>query len=350
MTSSIAAVIGGTEIYWAGIVIAFGAVAGFLFAYALYTAHSGRGGGMWVMFGISLVLALLFSRLVHFWFSREQYDGFLSALTDFSLGSFWLPGAVLALVPAAHLVERMGFPDDPGELLDAFAPGAAFTIAMTRLSALFGTTCRSMYRVTPQLLRRYPFACPPDAGTESTSWHFAPFFMMAVLMMLVMLFMFFFYLGHHADRMEKPCSRSGNVARLTLALYCAVEFVVDSTRNDSMTLHFRILRFLNPRRTVISFTQLCALVGLLLVMFYYVRNSVAAKGKTGRTTALGALFAASLIGACLTEIFVQRYTGHALLLTLLQSLFAALMVTAVFLTAFSCREQHPPEEPEEAEE
>ena len=338
MNASLAACFGSTFLYWNGIIIAFGIAAGFLLMYSLYTAHSGPGSGLWIMLCAAIAIGVPASRLIHFYFNKEQYAGLIDALTDYSGGSFWLPAAVLALVPAAWLTHLLRFPYNAGELLDAAAPGAAFTVAMVRFSALFGNTCRSMIPVTSPALQTYPFA---DAVTDAAGrkvYHFASFFVMALLMLLVMLAALIFYFRHHADKMVRPCSRSGNAARLTLVLYCAVVLVLDSTRADSSYLNFGLLQFLNPYVSFVSLTQLFSAVAMLAVMIYYSRCSAAANGAKPKWIALLAVWILGLAGTGVSEYLVQRYTNRFALFSLTQSLSVLMMVISTVIMYITCRE------------
>ena len=340
MNAAIAACIGSTFLYWSGMIIAVGIAAGFLLTYALYTAHSGRGSGLWVMLVFTLVIGIPASRLIHFYFNKEQYAGLVSALTDYSGGSFWLPAALLAMIPAAFLVRALHFPGTAGEMLDAAAPGAALAVAMIRFSALFGTSCRSMIVVTSPFFQTYPFADAVTDAKGNAVYHFASFFIMALLMLFVMLAMLIFYFRHHADRMAVPCSRSGNVARLFLVLYCAVELVIDSTRADSSYLNFSFLQFLNPYVSFVSLTQLFAAVSMLAVMIYYSRCSAAANGATLKWKLLLVIWVLALVGVGVSEYLVQRYTNRYALFYLTQSISALLMAATVIIMYITCRQKN----------
>ena len=345
MSSPVALILGGTSVYWSGIIIAVGIGAGFLLTYALYTAHSGRGECLWMVFALSLLIGLIFSRLVHFFYNREQYRGLVSALSDFSRGSFWLPGAAAAVIPAAILTSRMYMHDDSRELLDACAPGLAFAVAMIRLSALFNTTCRSSIPVREKWMQRYPFASLTVDAVGNRSWHFATFFVMAILMLAVMLGMLAFYIRHHADRMRSPCPRSGNVAILTMTLICAAEFVMDSTRSDPTTISFRFLQFLNPAASFISLTQIVCAGGLIFAICYYGRYALQAEDKDQRVIPLFVLFGISFVFGGITEYLVQRYTGHPALLYSLQGACALLMAFSVWAAYYLCRERAQKDDP-----
>ena len=93
MNPSIAAYYGTTAIYWSAVIIVLGVAAGFLLSYSIYTAHSGRGTAMLVLLPFTLLFGVLLSRAVHFYCNQEQYGGLWQAMTEYSSGSFWLPGA-----------------------------------------------------------------------------------------------------------------------------------------------------------------------------------------------------------------------------------------------------------------
>lgn len=342
MTASVAAVIGSVGITWSGLTVGFGILSAFLLSYSLYTAHSGRGRGMWLFLCFMILPAVVFSRVGYVLFHAVEFHGFFSALTDFSDGGFWFPGVILAAYPAALLVGKTALPDEPEELLDALAPGLAFFAGMARLSTVFGNTCRSMYHVTAPALRRFPFAVRMAASSGAGSWRFATFYMMALMSFALSIVSLVFYMTHHGDKMKKPCGRHGNVARLTFAVFCAVELVLDSTRADRTALSFRLLRFLNRQMREISVTQIFAVVSLLAVMLYYSSCAGRAREQSRRPRLIRwLLFGSGLVCAVAAEYLVQRYTAHALLLTLLLALAAGAMAAGVVLAYRACRAEEP---------
>ena len=344
MNSAIAFCFGSVAVYWSGIVIAAGALAGFLLAYSLYTAHSGRGSDMWILFAFSLILGVFFSRLVHVLSNPEQYGSLPRAFFDGSQGSFWLPGAVLALVPAAVLARRFGSGVSAGELLDAAAPGMALAAAFIRFSALFTNSCRSVFPISSPALQRYPFAAPApytDASGDVV-YHFASFFIMALVMLLITVALVAFYIRFHGEKTKPPCSRSGNTARLFLAAYCAVEFVIDSTRSDASPVHFLLLRFLNRFTVSVRLTQLFAAVSLILLMVYYTRCSGKANGLQRLQKGLCVLFTLAMAGCIITEILLRRSDAWLLLYSA-QTVSAVLAFACIFLQYRTCRDDTPEE-------
>ena len=75
-----------------------------------------------------------------------------------------------------------------------------------------------------------------------------------------------------------PCARSGNVWRMFLLYYGAVEIVVDSLRNDSPLMHFHLISYLNQYSSFVSLAQVFAASTALYVLIYYSVHSVRANG------------------------------------------------------------------------
>ena len=337
MNNTIAVFVGHTAVYWSGIIIALGIAGGFLLSYSLYTAHSGRGNSMWVLLALSLVIGVLLSRGVHWYCNQEQYNGLARALTDYTGGSFWLPGALAGVVLAALLVKAFGMAESAGELLDAAAPGMMLTVAHIRFSAVYTNACRSMFTVQNRKLHLYPFASADADAAGNVTWHFATFMFMAIAALVIFAVSMVMYYRRHAVKMKPPCSRTGNIARMTLVLYCVTELVLDSTRSDSVYVLFTFLQFLNKYVSFVSLTQLAAAVSVLAVMIYYARCARRAKVKKSRRVTCLVLYIVSLLGVGVTEYCVQRFTSAWRLCYALQSASALLMAVAVSLLYASLR-------------
>ena len=95
---------GSLVIYWSAIVITLGIAAGFLLSYGVHVSHGGTGAAMWVFLPFATVFSVLLSRLIHWYCHMEQYGGFFSALLDYSMGGYCLPGVLFGVILAAFLV------------------------------------------------------------------------------------------------------------------------------------------------------------------------------------------------------------------------------------------------------
>lgn len=334
---TIAVNIGNMVIYWSSIVILFGILSGFCLAYALYTAHSGRGSTMFVVFAFSLVFGVFISRLIHYYTHQEQYDGMFKALTDYSGGSYFLPGVILGVLAAAGLTDSLGLSDSKTEILDALAPGLMLTFAFVRLSALFTNACRGKILITNRRLQHLPIGSAVTTASGSTEYRFATFFVSFLLLLISAFILVVFYLKHHREPMKKPAKREGHVFHLFLIIYGVIELVMDSTRNDSTFPYFAVFQTLNRFASFISLTQLFAAISILILLIRYSKWSVKANGKSGKHYVLWGLYAVSLIGVGVSEYMVQRHGDMYRIFYSIMSGAAVLMAVSVILMYLSCR-------------
>ena len=128
--------------------------------------------------------------------------------------------------------------------------------------------------------------------------------------------------------MLRGMSRTGNVARLGLVLFAAIEIVLDSTRSDPVSIHFAFLTMFNKYVGFISVTMFVCAVCILCVFLHYFKG--VKRNGTGRPAPLLAGYIVSLVGVGASEYLVQRFTGMFMLYRSIQTLSAALMVFIVF--------------------
>ncbi|MDO5444709.1 MAG: prolipoprotein diacylglyceryl transferase [Eubacteriales bacterium] len=328
---------GDLVVYWSSVVIVLGILAGFCLAYSLYTAHSGRGSTMFVAFAFSLVFSVLISRFLHFYSHQEQYDGLFRALTDYSGGSYFLPGVVLGVLLGAGAARSLGFADSVSGILDAMAPGMALTFAMIRLSAFFTTACRGKISVTTHSLQHLPLASAVVTASGKTEYRFATYFITFLLLLVAMFILLVFYFRHHRDRMKPRCSREGHVFRLFIVLYGIIELVMDSTRNDSTFPYFSIFKTLNRFGSFVSLTQLFAAISILIVFIWYSKRAVAADGRRAGHWILWILFVAALTGVGVSEYLVQRHGDMYMLYYSTMSASALILGIVVVIMYVLCR-------------
>ena len=104
----IAVYTGQITLYWSGIVIALGIAAGLALTLALYPMDYRHNTAVWVLFPLALLFSVVFARAIHWYCHIEFYESFRSAMTDFSTGSFCIPGVLLGTWLAALLVRLLG--------------------------------------------------------------------------------------------------------------------------------------------------------------------------------------------------------------------------------------------------
>lgn len=301
----------GFDIYASAAVITLGYLLAVLLTLLCYARYHHSVAAVFTLSVFGFVFGVLFSRVLHWYFNGETYASFFAALTDYSVGSFCLPGALLGIWLAAWLTKKMGLTETVGELLDAAAPGVALLIACIRASALFNTTCRSRILVKAGWLHFLPFSVATQDAAGNTSYRMATFAIAAILMLAVTGMTADFFANKSRRRMKKGCPRTGHTACYFTLLYAAVEIVMDSTRYDSPLMHFRLLSSLNQYSAFISLAQVFAAFTVLGVLIRYSRLSIRCNGFRWYhpLSWLGFLVCLVAIGK-LGEYDVQRYAAY----------------------------------------
>ena len=336
MTDLILAEVMGLPIYASAAVITLGILLAVLLTLVLYRSRHKSGAAVMSLAVFSFVLGVFLSRTLHWYFNAETYASFVDAITDYSVGSFCLPGALLGIWLGAWITKKLGLTATMGELLDAAAPGTALLIALIRLSALFNTTCRSRILIKTRWLQLLPFAVSTSDSAGNQSYRMATFFIEFMLMLVVAWMLLRFFREKSDRRMKRGCPETGNAARLFVLLYAAVEIVMDSTRYDSPLMHFRLLSDLNQYSAFISLAQIFAGVTVLAVLIRYSRGSIRANGFRWYHPVIWLGFLASLFGiGKLGEYNVQRYAAYLRCYGIM-SASCLLMVVLVWAMYRSC--------------
>ncbi len=332
----IALYLGERSVHWSAIIITMGALCCLSFTIALYRQRSESLRAVLVLFPLGTVLGLFLARLMHWYFNTEIYGSFGAAFSNFDLGSFSIPGLILGIWLAAWLVFRLGLVPNTGMLLDCTAPGLALLIAFIRLSALFNNTCRSRIEIRATLFKTLPFAVSNRDAAGNTVWHLATFFIAFLVMLIVTLCVLGFYVRRGKRKMRPPCSRGGNVWRMFLLYYGAVEIVIDSLRNDSPLMHFHLISYLNQYSSFVSMAQVFAAATALYVLVYYSIKSIQARGFSFWHALSWVGFVLSLVGiGYFGEYKVQR-TAQYFKCYSIQILSCLLMVLIIRLVYESC--------------
>lgn len=319
MTSPIAIYSGPIVIYWSSLVIAVGLAAALCLGLALYRGSGGRAAAVLLLLPLSLLFSVPLCRLIHWYCHSEQYSGLFNALTDYSTGSYCLPGALLGVWLAAVLVRKLKFAPSTGALLDAAAPAMALAVAFIRLSALFNSSCRSKITFTSPLLRHLPLASAVTNSSGGVDYRFATFFVQFIIMLLLCLLLVRFY-GRRRTVPMGSGSSDGNVARMFLLWYSAVELVLDSTRYDASFFRFN---------NFVSVVQVVSALCILGVLIYYSVHAVRFRGLKFYNFALWFGFLLTVGAAGMSEYMVQRHGNWYLGCYGVMSLCVYLMVLLV---------------------
>ncbi len=99
---------GSTVLYWSSVIIVFGLLA-CLDAVAVPAARERRQQRRDASLLPACYTSVPICRVIHWYCHFEQYNGIWGALTDYSTGSYCLPGALLGVRLAALIVKKLGF-------------------------------------------------------------------------------------------------------------------------------------------------------------------------------------------------------------------------------------------------
>lgn len=326
--NAIAVSAGRLTVYWNSIVIILGLLSGLLLSLSL-CGKKCRASAVLCFYPLAAVFSVVFSRLIHWYSYMEQYASFAAAITDYGSGGYCITGILLGALLAGAIVRRLGLVWRVGSLFDAVIPGAVMSMAFIRLADVFGTACRSKITVMLPILQRLPFAIAATDSAGNTVYKFATFFMSFVLLLVLSLALVRFCAERCDVRMIPGISGTGNIARIGLVLFAAIEIVLDSTRSDPVSIHFAFLTMLNKYVGFISVTMFACAVSILCIFIHYYKGVRRTPGHGKAAALLLAGYIISLAGVGGTEYLVQRFTGMFVLYRSIQTLAAALMAFVV---------------------
>lgn len=250
---------------------------------------------------LSAVTGTLLSRVVYWYCMPGQFDGILSALTDFSRGGYSLVGVIIGVVLAVLIVRLVRMTDSVLSLMDTIAPGAALGIGIGRLSGFFSADDKGNVVFTEPEMQRLPFAYPvTDETTGSVTWRFASFLWesAAAFLIFAVLMVLIFLRISGIKRM-----RRGSAAMTFLSMFGATQATLESTRYDA--LHMRSNGF-------ISLMQLVALIMLLIPAVYYGIKLLVHNRNTKVPYVMWGTLLVAIGGAGFLEYKIQRSLYHAL--------------------------------------
>ena len=224
-------------INWNVLITVLSVISGFFVATTIYLKNGGRAVIMSLFYTLSIILSFLLSRLLHYLCHLEQYNNIGEAFTNYNIGSFFMPGIVLAVIILAAILRAVKLIDNLSILLDAMAPSLAFVMSMIRFADRFTGECQGKYVI--------------------------PSYLVSFLILLA-LFILLFILGISALSPAK-----GDMFRLFLAIYGASEIFIDSTRNDASHVFLpgeSMIAFNNAS----GFVALSQIIGAILCIYIFI--------------------------------------------------------------------------------
>ena len=289
---------GSISIYYSSVMIALGAASCFCLTWSLYRANGGRGSAVCIYLLLSTILSVVFSRILHWDCHSEQYESFISAVTDYSTGDFVLPGVFAGIAVSYLIVSAMRLTQDNPLILDCSAPGLAVLIILIRLSCLFNTSCRGKMTVDRPSLQRLPLASVINDTAGNAEYRFATFFFEAILLTILLIILLLFFSKLRSSTAKNGKSNSGSVWMMFVLWYSAIEIVMDSTRYDSSFARFN---------GFVSVVQMFCGVMMLAVLIYYSIRSVKFEGLKIRHPLIWSGWLVLLAAAGICEYLVQRH-------------------------------------------
>lgn len=315
--NNIAVILGNVAVSRSGILLALSALCTILMALAL-RQRQGRPllPTAWTLLLI-LLLSLPLARLVHWYCNAPQYSSFRAAMTDYSRGGFSLVGVYFALAVVLAAGRIGGWLPDTLAVLDCLAPAGALGMSVGRMSCLFTAADRSKFTLEGERFRRLPFMISSVNAAGAEEWRIATFCFEAITAFIIFAVLYALFRRLTTRERLHPEWKDGNVFFLFLALYGAVEVVLDSTCYDALYLR---------SNGFVSVVQIICAAGLIVSAVIYSIRSVKTNGRRGLHFVLWAVFLAGAgVGGCM-EYYVQRHGNRFL--------FCYSIMSTMFLLCF----------------
>ena len=319
----IAFVMGEHFLYWHSIILTLSILTAICMFFALMVRSREDGFSAVPAVPLAFFLSLVFSRLIH-WYCRPQgYAGLLSALTDYSRGSFALIGVFAGCLLTAVLLRLLGICRNLPRMLDCMSIAGALGISTGRLSSLFTTADRGM--LLPDFVP-FPLASRlTNSVSGGTEVRLAVFLIQALIAGILFWALLCFWL--------RGRKKDGDTCLLFLLWYCGSQAVLDSTRYDS--IYFRSNGF-------VSVVQIFSVVTVLVILGIFTVRLI--RCRRWKKLCLPFLTLPLLGLAGYMEYHVQRHGGQALFAYTVMSLSmlgAVLLILGIRACAVEPRQMAP---------
>lgn len=307
---------GGTMIYWDGILISLAAAVTVLLYTGFYLNKSGNGLAAAVSIPLTIAISLLLGRLFHWYCLTNSYESFAAAFMDYSSGGYSLAGVVIACILAAGLLRMLRISDNLPDMLDCMCLSGCAGIAIGRLASFFNASDRGPILAS---VTELPWVYPVTNGVSGAiEYRLATFLIQAMAAGVLFLILFGLYLWND------PRKKSGMITLFFALVYGASQVILDSTRYDS--LYFRSNGF-------VSVVQVLGAVALVAAVVIFAVQMVKVCGFQKWYIAVWLLILAMIGGAGYMEYHVQRHANQA---PMAYSVMSACLTGVIFLSVWMC--------------
>ena len=309
----IAFIIGENFIYWSAIVTTLGTAAAACLFVAFYVGKTGKGISAALAVQLSLILSLVFCRLVHWYCRADSYDSFFSAMTDYTSGGYALMGAFAGCALTAAVLRLLQFTKNLPEMLDCMCIAGSAGIGVGRLASFFNGSDRGQILQGVQSL---PWVYPvTNVVSGVQEYRLATFVFQAMVALgLFAMLALFYIIGNKRGKLK-----SGDTCLVFLLCYGASQVVLDSTRYDS--LFFRSNGF-------VSIVQVLSALAIGLALVVFSVRMVRSRGFRWWQPLLWLPLAGLIGGAGFMEYYVQRHGDQAVFA---YSVMSGCLLAVIFL-------------------
>ena len=292
----LAFIAGESFLYWNSIVYTLAAATAIAFFLAFYIGKCGNAVAGFTAVPLSIALSLVAARFFHWYCRADSYDGFLSAMTDYTSGGYALMGVFLGCFVTAWLLRLIRLDKSLPQMLDAMAISGCAGIAVGRLASLFNSSDRGQVLAN---FRSLPIAYPvTNAVSGAVEYRLATFMLQSMVALVLFVGLSVFYIRGS----KRGTLKDGDTSLVFLLFYGASQVVLDSTRYDS--LFFRSNGF-------VSVVQVLGALGLGLAIFAFSKRMVKTWGLKFWQFLLWIPIAAGIDCGGFMEYYVQRRGNEA---------------------------------------
>ena len=292
----IAFIFNSNIIYWNSLILVLAAAAAICFFLAIYMPKSKNANAAFIAVPVASILSFLLARFIHWYCRTGSYASMMSAMTDFTGGSFALVGVFIGCMVTALVLRICRVHRNLPQMLDAMSIAGAAGIALGRMASFFTNADRGQVINTIQTL---PWVYPvTNSVSGAVEYRLATFVIQAIIAGLLFLVLGIFYLTGNRRQLK-----DGDTTLIFLLCYGASQILLDSTRYDS--IYFRSNGF-------VSVVQVLSAVVLAVAIILFSIRLVRSRGFKGWYIALWVGILALLGGAGYMEYHVQRHGREAL--------------------------------------